>query len=227
MQQIPTKPWNCPLEFSKEYLRYLKGTLNFGLVLSPNNISNLSSVISDKITSLEGMSKLYGLTDSDWGGDLDSFRSTSGYSFFIGSALVSWRSKAQPTIAPSSTYAETIASYHAASECIWSRNFLNAFNFADFTKPTPIFCDNEQAISNSKQHMVTARNKAFHTRYQWVREQTTEGNIALIQISTKDNISDIFTKPLKKSLFTYFRGKLGVHNVLNDDKSNDDKLNHV
>jgi hypothetical protein len=204
--------WNAV----KNILRYLKGSSSFTLMLNPENITAHSSTVSDKITSIQGQVKFLGFTDSDWAGDLDMSRSTSGYGFFIGSALVSWMSKAQPTVAPSSTYAETIAAYSAASGCIWSRNFLESFNFADFTKPTPIFCDNEQTISNSKHHMVTARNKSFHTRYQWTREQVTEGTLSLVSIPTKDNISDIFTKPLKKTLFQYFRTKLGVLNVLND-----------
>ena len=60
----------------KRIMRYLKGTTNFGLLYSKQESS-----------------KCVGYSDSDWGGDLDDRKSTSGYFFQIGGGPVSWRSK--------------------------------------------------------------------------------------------------------------------------------------
>lgn len=47
--------------------------------------------------------ELTGFSDSDWVGNPDDRRSTSRYAFHIGSRVVSWSSKKQPTVSLSST----------------------------------------------------------------------------------------------------------------------------
>ena len=49
---------------------------------------------------------LQGWSDSNWAGDFDTRRSTTGYCFTLGSGAISWSSKRQPTVALSSTEAE-------------------------------------------------------------------------------------------------------------------------
>lgn len=51
------------------------------------------------LTLILKISKLVGYSDSDYGGDLDDGKSTSGYAFHIGSAIFSWSSKKQQTVA--------------------------------------------------------------------------------------------------------------------------------
>ena len=58
----------------KHILSYLKGTINYSLRVSPSNMT------------------LAGYSDANWGGDPDNRRSTSGYCFFLGGSLVSWKS---------------------------------------------------------------------------------------------------------------------------------------
>ncbi|KAH9318024.1 hypothetical protein KI387_019793, partial [Taxus chinensis] len=53
---------------------------------------------------------------SDWAGDLDHQKSTSGYSFTLGSGPVSWSSKKQNAIAISSTEAEYRGEVNVATE---------------------------------------------------------------------------------------------------------------
>ena len=57
--------------------------------------------------------------DSDWAGNPDDRRSTSGYAFHIGSGVVSWVSKKQPTVSLSSTESEYKALTNATCEAIW------------------------------------------------------------------------------------------------------------
>ena len=76
----------------KRVLRYIKGTLDYGLKFS----------YSDNFV-------LYGYSDSDWAGCVMSRKSTSGHVFRIGECTVSWRSKKQPVVALSSTEAEYVA----------------------------------------------------------------------------------------------------------------------
>ena len=62
--------------------------------------------------------------DSDWAGDLESRRSTSGYSIFMGNDMVSWRSRQQPTVALSSTEAEYMFMCDCAQQILWIKSLF-------------------------------------------------------------------------------------------------------
>jgi len=65
-----------------------------------------------------------GYTDSDWAGDKDDRKSTSGYVFLLGGAAISWKSRKQDVVATSSTEAEYVALTEAAKESVWLRRLL-------------------------------------------------------------------------------------------------------
>ena len=60
-----------------------------------------------------------GYTDLDYGGDLDKWRSTSGYVFMLARGAVSWRSRLQNCITQSTTEAKYVAASEASKESIW------------------------------------------------------------------------------------------------------------
>jgi hypothetical protein len=101
------KPHESHWNTAKAVLRYLKGTLDYGI----------------KYTDAYDV-ELTGYSDSDWAGNLDDRRSTTGYAFNIGSGVVSWSSKKQPTISLSSTEAEYKALCAATCEVVWLRRLL-------------------------------------------------------------------------------------------------------
>ena len=68
--------------------------------------------------------KLVSYTNSDWGGDKETRRSTSGYVFTLAGAPVSWSSRRPSTVALSATKAEYIAAAKATKEAIWIARFL-------------------------------------------------------------------------------------------------------
>uniref|UniRef100_A0AAV1T564 Polyprotein n=1 Tax=Peronospora matthiolae TaxID=2874970 RepID=A0AAV1T564_9STRA len=94
----------CPTHWQalKRVLRYIQGTKEY--------------VIEYQATNND---KLHGYSDADWAGDVESRRSTSGYTFILNNGCVSWRSKKQSTVALSSTEAEYMALSEAAQEAIW------------------------------------------------------------------------------------------------------------
>src|SRR5882724_7983005 len=73
--------------------------------------------------------KLTGWVDSDWGACTDTHHSMSSYAFSLGSGLVSWSSKKQPTIV-SSTKAEYIASCYCVKEAMWLQSLVKSLGHA-------------------------------------------------------------------------------------------------
>ncbi|XP_063941181.1 secreted RxLR effector protein 161-like [Daucus carota subsp. sativus] len=105
------KPKQDHFMAAKRILRYIKGTLSNGLFYTHSQDS-----------------KLVGYSDSDYGGDLDDGKSTSGYAFHIGSAIFSWSSKKQQTVALSTCEAEYIAAAACACQAIWLSYILGELN---------------------------------------------------------------------------------------------------
>ena len=90
------------LALVKRILRYVRGTLDFGLQLHSSTMSSLMAY-----------------SDANWVGCPDTRRSTSGYVVFLGDNLVSWSSKRQPTVSRSSAEAEYRAVANAVAEVTW------------------------------------------------------------------------------------------------------------
>ena len=80
-----------------------------------------------------------------------------------------------------------------------------------FSEPIPIFCDNTSAIIISKNHVMHSKKKKhIPIKYHFVREQVAEKNIKFDYVCTKEQIADIFTKPLPHETFEYLHQKLGI-----------------
>ena len=92
----------------KRLLRYIKGTINYGLKFKANESDGLN----------ENGDELYGYSDANWAGDVDSRRSTSGYVFKVANCTVSWSSKKQASVTKSTTEAEYVALSQATQEAI-------------------------------------------------------------------------------------------------------------
>ena len=105
-------------------MRYVAGTLHFGLWYTTSDCNQLS-----------------GYTDSDFAGSLDDRKSTSGYVFQLGTNLILWASKKQPIVSISSAEAEYVAATSASCQAVWMRRLLKDMSHIE-NDPTPIFHDN-------------------------------------------------------------------------------------
>jgi hypothetical protein len=83
-------------------MRYLKGTIDCGLSYDGDHDFTLSGYI-----------------DADWVGSVSDMKSTSGCCFSLGSAVISWQSRNQSSIALITAEAEYIVSCSASCEAIW------------------------------------------------------------------------------------------------------------
>jgi len=98
------------------------------------------------------------------------------------------------------TEAEYMAACAAAHEAIWLIKLLKEFG-CNFIKPTILLEDNFTAIHLSRNPGNFSKSKHIDTRYHFVREQVAAGSIILVRVDTKENIAEIFTKPLSNIIF--------------------------
>jgi len=157
-------------------LRYVKGTLFYGLHYSAQS-------------SLE----LRAYSDADWAGDPTDRRSTTGYCFFLGDSLISWRSKKQTVVARSSTEAEYRALADATQELLWLRWLLEDMGVTH-SAATNISCDNQSAIQIAHNDVFHERTKHIEIDCHFVRHHLTHGTIGLRTVSSANQTADIFTK---------------------------------
>ena len=92
--------------------------------------------------------------DADHGGNLDSRRSTVGYCTFLGSNLITWRSKKQTVVSRSSTEAEFRAMALGIRELLWIKIILSDLRI-HWEGPMKLYCDNKSAI-------IIAHNPVHH-----------------------------------------------------------------
>lgn len=174
----------------KRIFRYLKGTLNYELVLRPD----------DDI--------LIGHADSDWAGSSDRV-SITGNVAQIGGSTVYWRSAQQKCIALSSTEAEYVSLSEIAREITWLRNLLSEFGVAQ-RLPTVITQDNTGAIDWSSDIGQFKKNKHIDIRLHHVRNLIRSNTITLQQVPTRDMIADVLTKPVNGTRLKNNTRALGV-----------------
>ncbi len=111
-----------------------------------------------------------GYCDADWVGDLEDRRSTTGFVFMMGGGTTSWSSKRQSTIALSMMEAEYLASTQATKEAIWMTKFMKELGYMKEKKAMVIRCDNQGAISLTKNPTQHVRTKHIDVQHHFVRE---------------------------------------------------------
>ena len=79
--------------------------------------------------------------------------------------------------------------------------------------PTSIFCDNSPAIQLSKHNVFHRKSKHIDTLYHFIRELVNDGQISLLFCGSKEQLDDMFTKPLETFAFVYQKGNLGIDSV--------------
>jgi hypothetical protein len=188
------RPTEMHVAAVKRILRYLKGTLDHGMLYKPRTGNELI---------LEGWS------DSDYAGDYDDRKSTSGYVFTMNGVAVSWSSKKQPIVTLSTTEAEFVSAASCACQCIWLRNVLKHIHVKQ-SGCTFINCDNSSSIKLSKNPILHGRCKHIDVRYYFLRDLCKDGVIELKYCKSQDQLADIMTKALKIESFCTLREGMGV-----------------
>lgn len=178
----------------KHLCRYVQGTKDFKLCYQPDP---------------EHTQMFVTYADADFGGDVDSRRSTSGMVVKIGSGAVSWSSKLQAILTLSTTEAEYISAVAAGQEIIWLRNLFSELGY-EIKGASLLYLDNQSAIAVSKNPEHHGRMKHLDLRHYWLRDVCKAGLVDVRYIPTKSMPADIMTKTLPRSSVEESRKMLGL-----------------
>ena len=168
--------WNALMHV----IGYIKNTIDYGLTYSRD--SDLSPTA---------------YVDADYGGCKDTRRSTSGYVFLMAGGAVTWSSKRQATVALSTVEAEYVAMSRCAQQMVWIQSWLSEAKI-EYTLPGVMKGDNRGAIALTKNTKDHGKVKHIDIRHHYIRELVQSGAITMEQVSSADNLADLFTKPLPR-----------------------------
>jgi hypothetical protein len=185
-------PQEPHLALVKRILRYLKGTLDYGLQLHRSPVTILVAY-----------------SDADWAGCPDTRCSTSGYDVFLGDNLVFWSSKRQHTVSRSSAEAEYRVVVNAVVETCWLCQLLQKLH-QPIHKATLVYCDNISAVYLSTNLVQHQRMKHIEIDLHFVRDKVAAGTVHVLHVPATLQYADIFTKGLPSSIFLDFRSRLSV-----------------
>jgi hypothetical protein len=146
---------------ANHFLRYLCGTLNYGLRYPLNNDV-----------------QLHGFTDLDWVGSADDKKSTYGICFSLGSTMISWASRKHKSVTLNIAEAEYIAACDACTEAIWLRTLISGL-FDQVLNTIVIYCDNLSGVKLSDNHMFHDRLKHIEIKYYFIHDKVQKGEMIL------------------------------------------------
>ncbi|GKB48166.1 RNA-directed DNA polymerase, eukaryota, reverse transcriptase zinc-binding domain protein [Tanacetum coccineum] len=121
-------------------------------------------------------------------------------------------------LAISMTEAEYVSAEKACQQELWMKQAL--IDYGIRLDDVPIMCDNKGTIDLSKNLVQYFRTKHIDICHHFLRDNVQKGNISIEKVASKDNIVDIFTKPLNREVFNYLRLGLGMMELIMDNVAN-------
>ncbi|KAG7536508.1 GAG-pre-integrase domain [Arabidopsis suecica] len=195
LSQFLSCPTDVHLHAGQNVLKYLKNNPGQGLFYSASTALCLN-----------------GFADADWGTCLDTRRSVTGMCVFLGTSLITWKSKKQDVCSSSSTEAEYRSMAVTTKELLWFSQILKDLHI-QVESQAKLFCDNKSAT-------YIANNPVFHERTKHVeidchitRDQVKNGFLNVLHVDTGNQLANILTKPLHPGPFHGLLSRMSVSNL--------------
>src|SRR4051812_5132182 len=184
LSRFVSKPGDVHWRDLEIVMRYLKGTMNYGL-----HYTGYPSVLE-------------GYSDVNWISDADEMKATTGYIFTLGGGAVSWKSCKQMILTRSTMEAELTSLDTASVEAEWLHELLTDLPMVE--KPIPAILmnyDNQTVIvkvNSSKDNMKSSKH--VRRRLKSVRKLKNFGVIVVDYVQMANNLADPFTKGLSRNM---------------------------
>ncbi|KAL8098000.1 hypothetical protein AgCh_030941 [Apium graveolens] len=118
-------------------------------------------------------------------------------------------SKKQPIVTLSTCEAEYVAASWCVCHAIWLNNLLKEIDLPQ-DEAFEIKMDSKSTIELAKNPVHHERSKHIDVRFHFIREKVAENKVTLTHVKSRDQIADMFTKPLSKLLLYKFMEKIGM-----------------
>lgn len=174
---------------AKGVLRYLQGTREMGIKYG-------------SAAALEGW------VDSDFAGDTDTRKSTTGFVFNLHGGAVSWRSRMQRLVATSTATAEYVAAAEGVKDSLWLRRVVGSLG--EYAGPVTLKEDNEACIAMATNEGMCSRTKHVDVCYHLIRDCVAQQQVIVEYVPSEEQLADEFTKPLPRDALSQFRLGLGL-----------------
>ena len=189
----PTKKlWSAALRV----LRYLKGTMKFGIRYSSSETDSY---------------RFY--SDSDFASDGTDRKSTSGFLIYGNNGPIIWSSTKQNFTSLSTMEAELASAVELCRTSIWFKRLLAEVGYEIRPK---ILIDNQATLALLKDQKLHRRAKHIDTRYFFFKEKIEDEVVETDYVPTEENLSDIFTKPLTRDRYQKLRTEIGIKQIDKD-----------
>ena len=152
---------------AKRILRYVNGTLHYGIFLQP------------------GLLSLFSFSDSDWAGDPYDRHLIIAYIVYLGYNPITWSAKKYDTISRSSTKSKYRALATTAAELYWLRQVLKGLGIF-LPVPPKLWCDNVSTFAIASNLVFHTRTKHIEVDYYFVREKVLCRNLQVKYIAMGD-----------------------------------------
>ena len=187
LAQFGANPTHDHLLAAQHVLQYLSSTRYHKLVYGQNDSTELIAY-----------------SDSDWAGDRDNRRSTTGYAFILSGSSIVWAAQKQRTVVLSSIESEYMALTECSKHAQWTISILQQL-FFEVDLPIDIFCDSDGARSIASNNVDHKRMKHIDIKHHYIREKINDGTVNVNEVSSEDNVAVLGNRfPVEKSCIVLF-----------------------
>ncbi|XP_031264032.1 uncharacterized protein LOC116122314 [Pistacia vera] len=209
LSQFMTTPTSSHQHAAHQVLRYIKNAPGQGLLFPSSSSFHLR-----------------GYTNSDWASCPNSRCSITGFCIFLGSSLISWRSKKQTVVSRSSVEVEYRAMATTSCELQWLSYILQDLHFS-VSLPANLYYDNQATLHIAANPVFHERTKHIEIDCHLIRYKIQSGFLRTSHVRSSLQLADVFTKALPSTQLGFLLSKMGIENIyspscvgiLEDDES--------